>query len=65
MCGCEAHVDWSMANKDQQFYEIFEFGEPKKEKQHTIAMNIFNDVNKVEQRQWPLDDYQAMLQKWE
>ena len=30
MCGCEAYIDWLIAKEDQQFYEMFGFGEPRK-----------------------------------
>ena len=32
MVGCEPQVDWSMADSEHQFYELFGSGEPKKGK---------------------------------
>ena len=46
MCGCKAQVDWSMAKEDQQFYEMFGFGEPKKGK---AAYNSNEHIQRYQQ----------------
>ena len=36
---------------------------PGKEEQHTAAMNIFNDANKEEQRQWYLVSFLSYVKE--
>ena len=46
MCGCKAQVDWSTTKEDQQFYEMFGFGEPKKGK---AAYNSNEHIQRCQQ----------------
>ena len=46
MLGCEPQVDWSMADSEHQFYELFGFGEPKKGK---AAYNYNEHIQRCQQ----------------